>query len=93
MDSKTLVPKKRHGTDRIKMKSNLGSLSFLLCVVLTVTNLREAECFIGSNKSGKRNTVTFHDRKCFFFFTNIGFNLKYNNLLFYHTGVICHCGL
>ena len=71
MDSKTLVPKKRHGTDRIKMKSNLGSLSSLLCVVLTVTNLREAECFTSIIEPGKRNTVTFHDRKCFFFFLQI----------------------
>ena len=65
------------------MKSNLGTLSFLLCVVLTITNLRETECFTGPIASGKRNTVTFHNRKfvCFlFFFTNIGFNLKYNNL-------------
>ena len=78
VDSKKLFPKKGHRTDRIKMKSNLGTLSFLLCVVLTVTNLRETECFTGGLKPGKRNTVTFHDRR--FFLTNMGFNLKYNNL-------------
>ena len=65
----------RKGTDRItEMKSNLGTLSFLLCFVLTITNFRETGCITGQLPSGKRNTVTFHVG---FFFLKTGFKLKY----------------
>ena len=57
-----LSQRESHRTDRIKMKSNLGTLSFLLCFVLTITNFRETECIFGPLPSAKRNTVTFHEK-------------------------------